>query len=153
MKDKHITENPHLYWPPWYSSRPHLVCFASPSPPWRVDCMDLCRHAVHIWRLKNKSHDIRILWFTHLSSEGWLKISNRSGSQRKVICTGNSIFISFFLTFYFTLEYSWLTMLWQFQVYTEVIQYMCIFFQNFPHLGCCIILSRVLTSSLLIIDL
>ena len=56
--------------------------------------------------------------------------------------------ISFFVfNFYFILEYSWLTTLYYFKVYSKMIQlYIYVylfFFKFFPHLGCCRVLSRV----------
>ena len=57
------------------------------------------------------------------------------------------IYIFFFSTFNFILEYSWFTMLCSFQLYNKVIQlylYMYLFsFKFFSQLGCYIILSRV----------
>ena len=57
------------------------------------------------------------------------------------------IVTTLFLTFYFILEYSWLTMLCQFQVYSKVVKlhiYIYLFFfKFFPHLGCYTIQNRV----------
>ena len=60
---------------------------------------------------------------------------------------GSFLLTSMSLTFYFVLEYSWLTLWCEFQAYSKVIQlYLYVylfFFKFFSHLGCYIILCRV----------
>ena len=62
-------------------------------------------------------------------------------------CHSHLCLFLLFSTFYFILEYSWLTMLCYFQMYNKVIQlyiYMYLFlFKFFSWLGCYRILSRV----------